>query len=60
MELVLARSVAAFIAVEERATPVFFDRGIPECLGWARVPGVGVQAHHRRAAERLRCHRIVS
>jgi predicted ATPase len=29
--------------------PVFFDRGVPEVLAWARILGVGVQPHHLAA-----------
>lgn len=35
MDLLLAKSVEAFHAVHERIRPVFFDRGIPECMGHA-------------------------
>jgi predicted ATPase len=59
MERLLARSVQAFDAVTERSAPVFFDRGIPECLGHARgLPG-GVQPHHRDAVARCHYNRCV-
>ena len=54
MELLLTHSMQAFEAVEERLMPVFFDRGIPECIGYARVLKLGVREHHREAAEGFR------
>ena len=39
--------------------PVFFDRGIPECLAWARILGVGVQSHHRAAVNEYRYNPLV-
>jgi predicted ATPase len=54
MELVLTHSMQAFEAVDERLMPVFFDRGIPECIGYSRVLKLGVREHHREAAEGFR------
>jgi predicted ATPase len=59
MELLLTHSMQAFEAVEERLMPVFFDRGIPECIGYARVLKLGVREHHREAAEGFRYNPIV-
>jgi predicted ATPase len=56
MERVLTHSIEAFEAVDERLMPVFFDRGIPECIGYARVLKLAVRAHHRAAAESFRYH----
>ena len=36
MQLLLARSIQAYGSVREGKCPVFFDRGLPECLGYAK------------------------
>jgi predicted ATPase len=56
MERVLTDSIQAFEAVDERLMPVFFDRGIPECIGYARLLKLAVREHHRAAAESFRYH----
>ena len=48
-ELLLSRSIYIFEQVSERNRPVFFDRGIPEVVGYARFLRVPVPAHHRAA-----------
>jgi predicted ATPase len=58
-ELLLERYVQLFERVAERTRPVFFDRGIPEALAWARVRGQPLPAHHRAAMERHRYARAV-
>lgn len=42
MEEVLARNVLEHKAAQALTTPVFFDRGIPECLGHMRLLGLSV------------------
>jgi len=54
MEEVLARNIQGHGSALSLPLPVFFDRGVPEVLCWARRLGVGVQAHHRAAVERCR------
>jgi predicted ATPase len=49
-ELLLARYMDVFEEVVERNRPVFFDRGIPETIGWSRLPNVRTQEHYRAAA----------
>jgi len=39
MEEVLKRSIRNHQAAQSLKVPVFFDRGIPECLAWLRCPG---------------------
>jgi len=59
LELVLQQGIALHQAQTERVRPVFFDRGLPECLGWAEVLGVGPQAHHRAAVQAHRYNPLV-
>jgi len=49
-ELLLARYMDVFEEVVERTRPVFFDRGIPEAIGWSRLLNVSTLEHHRAAA----------
>lgn len=58
-DLTLSRSIEAYNAVEERTAPVFFDRGIPEFLGYAIPPGAPPPAHVVEAVERYRYSRAV-
>ncbi|MEU6741975.1 AAA family ATPase [Streptosporangium sandarakinum] len=41
------------------ATPVFFDRGIPDIVGYLRLEGLPVPEHVHAAALRFRYHRSV-
>ena len=36
-EAVLARNIQAYLAAQRWEPPVFFDRGIPECLAWLQL-----------------------
>jgi len=59
-DLCLARSIEGYEAVEERAAPVFFDRGIPELLGGYGEPeGAPAAAHVAQAVARYRYSRTV-
>jgi len=58
-DLMLERSIAAFNAVEERDAPVFFDRGVPELLGYAVPSGAATPAHVAEAIARYRYSRTV-
>jgi len=53
LEEVLARNMrnhqAAVSAAASSRAPVFFDRGVPECLAWLELSGVALQAHHLAA-----------
>lgn len=42
MEEVFARNVRAYDAAQSLPTPVFFDRGVPECIGHRRLLGLPV------------------
>ena len=53
-DLMLARSIEGYEAVEEPAAPVFFDRGIPELLGYAEPVGAPAPAHVAEAIRRYR------
>jgi predicted ATPase len=39
--------------------PVFFDRGVPDVIGYLRLTGLAVPAHAEAAARRFRYHRRV-
>ena len=49
-ELLLSRSIYIFEQTIEDTEPVFFDRGIPEGIGYSRFLKVPVPEHHRAAA----------
>jgi predicted ATPase len=56
-DLMLSRSIEAYNAVAERTAPVFFDRGIPELLGYPAE--AGEPAHVAEAIRRYRYSRTV-
>jgi len=43
-DLLLTRSMELFDSVEERSAPVFFDRGIPEAIGYSTLIGSPLRA----------------
>ena len=49
-ELLLSHYMHAYEQVAERIHPVFFDRGIPEGIGYSRLVDVPTLEHHRAAA----------
>jgi predicted ATPase len=49
-DLIVARNIEAFKAVTEAVQPVFFDRGIPECLNYAEK----VPEHYQAAVDTYR------
>ena len=53
-QAMLASDLAAYEAMRTAAQPVFFDRGIPDVIGYLRLEGIDVPAHMRAAA---RMHR---
>jgi len=59
MEAVLQRNIHNHQTAQSVRTPVFFDRGIPECLAWLRLSGVALEPHHLAAPARHRYARTV-
>lgn len=59
MEAILARNIVDHARATALVAPVFFDRGVPEVLAWARLLGIGVQPHHREAVARCRYAPVV-
>lgn len=49
MEEVLVRNVQAYDAAQALPPPVFFDRGIPECLAHMRLLGLEIKPDHAAA-----------
>ncbi|WOB06929.1 AAA family ATPase [Piscinibacter gummiphilus] len=56
-EAVLARNISNHQAARTQKTPVFFDRGIPECLAWLQLSGQTLELRHRAA---VATHRYAS
>lgn len=59
MKLLLSRSVRAYDSVLESKSPVFFDRALPECLGYAKSLGGAAQAEALRQISTLRYNSCV-
>jgi predicted ATPase len=59
IELLLAGYIRAFESIAERSRPVFFDRGIPECLGRANELSAIDRAPFAAAAATYRYHPVV-
>jgi predicted ATPase len=53
-ELMLSWELRSWQAACDRAGPVFFDRGVPDTLGYYRLIGLPAPDHVRVAAERFR------
>ncbi|TIS99861.1 AAA family ATPase [Mesorhizobium sp.] len=53
-ELMLSWELRSYQAALEQNGPVFFDRGVPDTLGYLRLIGLPVPDHVRNAAERFR------
>lgn len=49
-ELMLSWELRSHHAATRRDRPVFFDRGIPDTIGYLRLTGIAVPAHMRKAA----------
>jgi predicted ATPase len=58
-ELMLAWEMRSYRMAERQVGPVFFDRGVPDVIGYLRLMGLPVPAHIGRAAEVFRYHRCV-
>lgn len=55
-ELMLSWDMRSHHAAMGRAGPVFFDRGVPDVIGYLGLTGMTVPAHMRQAALRFRYH----
>lgn len=53
-ELMLSWELRSHHAASGRPGPVFFDRGVPDTIGYLRLCGIAVPAHMQAAAERFR------
>ncbi len=53
-DLMLSRSIYTFEQVSEKTQPVFFDRGIPELIGYCRLIKVDVPNYVRNATQSFR------
>jgi predicted ATPase len=53
-ELMLSWEMRSYRMAQEAAGPVFFDRGVPDVLGYFRLIGVPVPGHVWKAAQRFR------
>jgi predicted ATPase len=51
---VLARNILNHQKARSLEQPVFFDRGIPECLAWLQLSGVSRKPHHLAAPAQYR------
>ncbi|QDI73274.1 ATPase [Streptomyces calvus] len=58
-ELMLGWEMRSFRMAAEEAGPVFFDRGIPDIVGYLRLEGLPVPDHVHTAARTFRYHRRV-
>jgi predicted ATPase len=58
-ELMLSWEMQSYRRAERKSRIVFFDRGVPDVIGYLRVTGLPVPGHMTRAAEALRYHRRV-
>ncbi|SEK68814.1 AAA family ATPase [Nonomuraea pusilla] len=55
-ELMLCWELRSYRSAAARAAPVFFDRGIPDIVGYLRLEGRPVPAHLQTAARTFRYH----
>ena len=58
-ELMLDRELEAHARAESADGPVFFDRGVPDVVGYLTLCGLPVPAHMERAAQDIRYDRRV-
>lgn len=58
-ELMLDRELEAHARTESADRPVFFDRGVPDVVGYLTLCGLPVPAHMERAAQDIRYDRRV-
>ena len=50
-DLMLMRSVESYLQNSSATQPIFFDRGVPDTMGYARLIGLEDQAPSRRACD---------
>ena len=58
-ELMLCWEMRSYHLAQEQAGPVFFDRGVPDVIGYLRMLGLPVPHHMEEAAATFRYHRRV-
>ncbi|KWA73568.1 ATPase [Burkholderia ubonensis] len=58
-ELMLGWEMRSYHLARQARGPVFFDRGVPDVIGYLRLSGLAVPAHAEAAARRFRYHRRV-
>ncbi|MCO4316009.1 AAA family ATPase [Phyllobacterium sp. 21LDTY02-6] len=58
-ELMLAWELRSHATAPESPQRIYFDRGVPDVIGYLGLVGIAVPAHVRRAAELYRYHRTV-
>lgn len=58
-ELMLSWEMRSYRLAESISGPVFFDRGVPDVIGYLRLVDLPVPPHAIRAAERLRYSGLV-
>jgi predicted ATPase len=58
-ELMLSWEMRSYRIAEQTAGPVFFDRGVPDVLGYLRLSGLPTPEHMKRAVELFRYNRRV-
>ena len=58
-ELMLCWEMRSYSMALEQAGPVFFDRGVPDVVGYLRLLGLKVPKHMEKAAETFRYNRRV-
>jgi predicted ATPase len=58
-EAMLAHDIASYESWKRHPGPVFFDRGIPDVLGYLNLEGLPIPQHMRDAARIWRYHRSV-
>jgi predicted ATPase len=58
-ELMLSWEMRSYALAQEQSRPVFFDRGVPDVVGYLRLMNLPVPAHMERAATAYRYHRRV-
>ncbi len=58
-ELMLCWEMRSYRMAEQQKGPVFFDRGVPDVVGYLRLSELPVPAHFEKAAEIFRYHHRV-
>lgn len=58
-ELMLVWEMRSYRIAQKSVGPVFFDRGIPDVLGYLRLSNLPIPAHMQQAVEIFRYHRRV-